>query len=78
MSLLVNINKTHSNIQTNKTKVVVEHKKYNVQVNMKGVQGPAGTGADDLIPRIEALEDSTDGLVLGADPLSYYILAKGK
>ena len=27
--------------------------------------------------RIEDLEQNTDGLVNGADPLSYYILAKG-
>lgn len=33
--------------------------------------------ASDLTSRVEALEDNTDGLVAGADPLSYYILAKG-
>lgn len=30
-----------------------------------------------LESRIEDLEESTDGLINGADPLSYYILAKG-
>lgn len=31
----------------------------------------------NILPRIETLEDETDGLVNNADPLSYYILAKG-
>lgn len=36
-----------------------------------------GAPLGDLIPRIEALESETDGLVAGADALTYYILAKG-
>ena len=32
---------------------------------------------ENLVPRVESLEEETDGLVNGADPLSYYILAKG-
>lgn len=31
----------------------------------------------DLATRVAALEEETDGLVSGADPLSYYLLARG-
>lgn len=37
------------------------------------VGGDIGIG---IIPRIEQLEEKTDGLVDGASPLSFYILAK--
>lgn len=43
----------------------------------QGPPGPAGESVASLEPRITALEENTDGLVGGADPLSYYILARG-
>lgn len=43
----------------------------------RGPTGRAGDSVDSLEPRIAALEENTDGLVGGASPLSYYILARG-
>ena len=43
----------------------------------RGPQGAEGASVAALEPRIEALEEETDGLVSGASPLDYYILAKG-
>jgi len=36
-----------------------------------------GVNLNTLVSRVSNLEENTDGLVSGADPLSYYILAKG-
>ena len=48
-----------------------------ITVTNQGPQGAAGDSVQSLEPRIVALEENTDGLVGGATPLSYYILARG-
>ena len=51
----------------------VEH----VLANPAQIEAAVNGVFNDLVPRVEALEEETDGLVSNADPLSYYILAKG-
>ena len=54
------------------TSLVIDSKSRGPQ----GVQGKDGESVDSLQPRIEALEQETDGIVNNATPLDYYNLAK--
>ena len=42
-----------------------------------GADGKDGDSVAELEPRVQALEENTDGLVDGASPLDYYLLARG-
>ena len=51
-----------------------------VTQTVQGVKGDTGSDGDsvgELEPRVQALEVNTDGLIDGASPLDYYLLAKG-